>query len=101
MGMSHSADPKQGTFRYFAGGLAEKDLGKMVEGIVKQELLSGEYIVCRGEEENFEDLVTFALDKANKYLFQTWLPHHNLITEPFSAENIIGIQKIWSVWRYG
>lgn len=86
MGMSHSADPKQGTFRYFAGGLAEKDLGKMVEGIVKKELLSGEYIVCRVEAENFENLVTFALDKANKYLFQTWLPHHDLVTEPFSAE---------------
>ena len=35
---------------------------------------------------NFEDLVTDALNQSGKYLFGTWLPNHNLTTEPFSAE---------------
>ena len=51
-----------------------------------KELLTGEYIVCTIEAENFEDLVTVALNQANKYLFGTWLPRHGLTTEPFSAE---------------
>ena len=54
--------------------------------MVKRELSAGEYIVCRVEAENFEDLVTVALDQASKYFFGIWLPHHNLTTEPFSAE---------------
>ena len=31
-------------------------------------------------------MVTVKLDQANKYLFSTWLPRHNLTTEPFSVE---------------
>lgn len=58
----------------------------MNEGFIKKELPAGEYIVCGIEAESFEDLVTVALNQANKYLFGTWLPHHNLATEPFSAE---------------
>ena len=30
--------------------------------------------------------MTVALDQASKYLFGTWLQHHSLATEPFSAE---------------
>ncbi len=92
MGMSHSADPGQGTFLYFAGGLAKNvpdiktALDKSAAGFIERELPAGEYIVCRIEAENFEDLVTTALDQAHKYLFETWLPHHDLATEPFSAE---------------
>lgn len=40
----------------------------------------------RNNEPNFEDLVTVNLDRANKYLFGTWLPQYNLTTEPFSVE---------------
>lgn len=86
MGMSHSFDPRQGTFRYFAGGLVEDGSGELTGDVVKKELPEGEYIVCRVEAENFQELVTFALDQANKYLFQTWLPRHDLVTEPFSVE---------------
>lgn len=86
MGMSHSANPTQGTFTYFAGGLVKNIPEQIQEGFVKQELSAGEYIVCRIEAESFEELVTVALDQASKYLFGTWLPHHNLTTEPFSAE---------------
>lgn len=73
-------------FNYFAGGIVQKMPEQLPEGFVKQELLPGKYIACRIEAENFEDLVTVKLDQANKYLFSTWLPRHNLPTEPFSVE---------------
>ena len=86
MGMSHTADPERGIFTYFVGGLAQNVPDQMNEGFVKKELPAGEYIVCSIEAESFEDMVTTALNQANQYLFGTWLPHHNLATEPFSAE---------------
>ena len=86
MGMSHMGNSAQGFFMYFAGGLIKEIPNYIQEGFVKQELSAGEYIVCRIEAENFENLVTCALDQASKYLFGTWLPAHNLTTEPFSAE---------------
>ena len=86
MGMSHTEDMAQGFFTYFAGGLIENIPHHQQGDFVKRELAAGEYIVCRIEAENFEDLVTVALDQASKYLFGTWLPHHSLTTEPFSAE---------------
>lgn len=86
MGMSHTEDTAQGLFTYFVGGLTQNVPSQLQDGFVKKELPAGEYIVCKIEAEKFEDLVTSALDKANKYLFSTWLPHHNLTTEPFSAE---------------
>ena len=86
LGMSHSADPKLGTFRYFAGGLAKSGPGPLPDGMVLRELPAGEYAVCKVEAEDFETLVTVALNQASRYLFGTWLPQHNLITAPFSAE---------------
>lgn len=86
MGMSHTGDAARGFFTYFAGGLVKNIPGRLQDGFVKKELPAGEYIVCRIEAEKFEDLVTAALDQASKYLFGTWLPRHNLATEPFSAE---------------
>lgn len=86
MGMSHTGDATQGLFTYFAGGLGKNVPGQLQGGFVKRELPAGEYIVCKIEAEKFEDLVTVALDQASKYLFGTWLPHHNLATEPFSVE---------------
>lgn len=86
MGMSHTEDSAQGLFNYFAGGLVQNVPSQLQGGFVKKELPAGEYIVCKIEAEKFEDLVTVALDQASKYLFGTWLPHHNLATEPFSAE---------------
>ena len=58
----------------------------MQDDFTKKELPAGEYIVCKVEAEQFEGLVTVALNQAIKYLFGTWLPCHNLATEPFSAE---------------
>ena len=101
MGMSHTEDATQGLFTYFAGGFAKNVQGQLQDGFVKKELPAGEYIVCKIEAEKFEDLVTFALDQASKYLFGTWLPRHNLLTEPFSAEKYyrdaedIAYMEIW------
>ena len=86
MGMSHTEGTSQNLFTYFAGGLVQNIPDRLQDDFVKRELPAGEYIVCRVEAENFEDLVTVALDQASKYLFGIWLPHHNLTTEPFSAE---------------
>lgn len=86
MGMSHAEGTAQNLFTYFVGGLVQNNPDRLQDGFVKRELSVGEYIVCRVEAENFEDLVTVALDQASKYLFGIWLPHHNLTTEPFSAE---------------
>lgn len=86
LGMSHSANPKLGTFQYFAGKLAENSLASLPDGIVQRKLPTGEYIVCKVEAESFEALITVALNQASRYLFGTWLPQHSLTTEPFSAE---------------
>ena len=69
MGMSHGEDTVQNLFTYFAGGLVQNIPDRLQDGFVKRELPAGEYIVCRVEAENFEDLVTVALDQASKYLF--------------------------------
>ncbi|MCL2217272.1 MAG: hypothetical protein FWB91_09685, partial [Defluviitaleaceae bacterium] len=37
------------------------------------------------------ELTTSALGKSMNYLFSTWLPKHNLSTQPFSAEKYITI----------
>ncbi|MCI8492745.1 AraC family transcriptional regulator [Anaerotruncus sp.] len=85
LGMSYMAEPKKGIFQYFAGALL-LDKRSDTNGFVTKELPVGNYIVCKIEAENFAELVTQALDKANKYLFETWLPSHKLTIEPFSAE---------------
>lgn len=86
MGMSHMANPKKGTISYFVGGLANSPDISISNGMVKQILPVGEYLVCRIEAESFEELVTTALNQANKYLFETWLKNYELVTQPFSAE---------------
>ena len=101
MGMSHSTNPAQGAFAYFAGGLAKNIPQPMQEGFVKQELSAGEYIICRIEAENFEELVTAALNQAVKYLFGAWLPRHSLSTAPFSAEKYYrnaGDTALMEIW---
>lgn len=86
MGMSHTEDAAKGGFTYFTGGLAQNVPIQLQDAFVKAKLPAGEYIVCKIEAETFEDLVTVALNQASKYLFGTWMPHHHMATEPFSAE---------------
>ncbi|MBS4535221.1 AraC family transcriptional regulator [Clostridium sp. D2Q-14] len=86
LGMSHMANSEKGTFTYFAGSFAKSPNVEIRDPFIKQELPAGEYIVCSIEAETFEELVTTALDQANKYLFGTWLKNHSLVTQSFSAE---------------
>lgn len=75
---------EEGHFTYFAGGQAR--LNEQSEDFANWELPAGEYIVCSIEAEDFEHLVADTLYKAQGYLFGTWLPNHNMVTEAFCVE---------------
>ncbi|MEA5015510.1 MAG: AraC family transcriptional regulator [Candidatus Limiplasma sp.] len=75
---------KPGYYRYFGG--AEAVSSRAPEGYTSWELPEGEYIVCAFEAEDFEHLVTDALYKAQRYVFEMWLPNHGLSCKPFAAE---------------
>lgn len=83
IGVTHPCTD-DGYFLYFAGAKAESSA--IPTDFTSLELPVGEYIVCTFEAETFEALVMDALYKAQQYLFGTWLPGHNLQTEPFCAE---------------
>lgn len=85
IGVSHSANPDKGTFSYFVGDIAVST-DVFPNNMVGFTLPAEKYIVCKIESESFEELVTTALNQANKYLFETWLPNNKLITKPFMAE---------------
>lgn len=75
---------KEGYYRYFAGAQAiSKDVP---DGYDLWELSEGGYIVCMFEAENFKQLVTDGIYKAQGYLYNTWLPSHNIPTLHFCAE---------------
>ncbi len=63
---------------------------RLLEAIL-WELPAGEYVVCQFEAESFAELRTAAIDKALKYLLETWLVGHRLPIRPFSAEKYTGI----------
>jgi AraC family transcriptional regulator len=90
LGASMLSDANDGTFVYFAGALANEQASS-TEDTTPLELPSGEYVVCQFEAESFAELRTSAIDKALKYLFETWLPGHKLQIEPFSAEKYTAV----------
>lgn len=75
---------KAGYYSYFAGAAADSE--KTPDDFATWKLSAGEYIVCAFEAEDFEHLVMDAVYKAHKYLFETWLPRHQLTTMPFAVE---------------
>ena len=75
---------KPGHYRYFGG--SESEHGVVTEGCSIWELPAGAYVTCTFEAENFEQLVTDALFKAQRYLFEMWLPRHGLSCMPFAVE---------------
>ncbi|RDU24960.1 AraC family transcriptional regulator [Anaerosacchariphilus polymeriproducens] len=75
---------KDGCYRYFAG--AEANAPETAENFTTWELAKGEYIVCSFDAEDFEHLIMDAVYKAHKYLFETWLPNHKMISMPFAVE---------------
>ena len=84
-GMCYEANPAEGSFTYFTGALAQGDAPDN-DSLQTASLPAGEYIVCKIEAESFQRLVTEALDKASKYLYDTWLPRHKINTAPFCGE---------------
>lgn len=72
-------------FAYFAGA----ELGVSGESrppLAEWAMGAGEYAVCAFEAENFQLLVTEALNKARDYMLGLWIPNHRLAIEPFMAE---------------
>ncbi|ARE87509.1 Bacterial transcription activator, effector binding domain [Clostridium formicaceticum] len=47
---------------------------------------AGKYVVCRFEAENFHLLTTDVLDKAVKYMYETWLLKNEIKTELLMLE---------------
>lgn len=78
------AGTQEGYYCYFAG--AEVISNEPIDDYVSWELQEGEYVICSFEAEDFEHLVMDALYKAQRYLFETWLPNHKIVTKPFAAE---------------
>ncbi len=74
----------EGYFSYFAGAKYSSTVAPA--NFMNWELPAGDYIVCSFEAEDFEALVMDALYKAQSYLYNIWLPNHNLQTESFCAE---------------
>ena len=74
----------KGHFAYFAGAEVKGDTAQ--PGFDNWTLPNGDYVVCSFEAENFHQLTTDALQKAQGYMFNVWLPKHQLNSEPFMAE---------------
>lgn len=75
---------KEGYFSYFAGTKVSRQSSS--DSYQSWQMTEGEYIVCCFEAESFEDLVMDVLYKAQKYLFDVWLPKHGITTESFCLE---------------
>ncbi|MDF2925127.1 MAG: AraC family transcriptional regulator [Paenibacillaceae bacterium] len=83
LGVAYMGDAPEGHFTYFAGAEAETDIAG--EPFRSWQLPAQEYIICGFEAENFEKLVTVALNKAVKYT-GLWLKNRGLTMEAYSPE---------------
>ncbi len=83
LGDAYFGDAPEGHFTYFAG--AEVEESAEDARFIKRELPAREYIVCGFEAENFEQLVTVAVNKAVKYC-SFWLEKRGMTMEAYSLE---------------
>lgn len=83
LGVAYLGDAPEGYFTYFAGAEVVRETEDT--RFVKWELPERVYIVCSFEAENFEQLVTVALNKAVKYS-GLWLEKHRLTMDAYSPE---------------
>lgn len=83
VGVAYFGDAPEGHFTYYAG--AEVSQGTEEPRFTVWELPAREYVVCGFEAENFEQLVTCALNKAIKFS-RLWLENHHLTMEAYSPE---------------
>lgn len=79
-----SPSEKEGYLKYFVGK-ETLDINHQKD-FINWPMPSGNYIICSFEAENFHLLTTDALDKAVKYMYDTWLKKKGITTEPFMAE---------------
>ncbi|MCX7748403.1 MAG: AraC family transcriptional regulator [Clostridia bacterium] len=79
-----SPSEKAGYLSYFVG--AEIESAKTQNGFIHFEMPIGKYVVCAFEAEDFHQLTSDALNKAVKYMYDTWLLKNQIKTEPFMAE---------------
>ncbi|MDF2544061.1 MAG: AraC family transcriptional regulator [Herbinix sp.] len=87
VGVAYMGDALDGCFTYFAG--AEVLPGITDVYFKTWQLPAREYIVCGFEAENFQELVTVALNKAIKYS-GLWIEKHNLVMDMFAPELYYG-----------
>jgi len=106
IGASHMGDAPSGCFCYFAGAeIDSKDSAAIAENFRIWTLPANDYLICGFEAENFEELVTVALNKAIKYM-GLWQSKHNLKHEDFGAEIYFNVpdeadaayMEMWALW---
>lgn len=83
VGVAFLGDAPEGSFTYFAGAEVAPDAQSA--DFETWRLPAREYIVCGFEAENFEALITVAINKAVKFC-RLWLEKHNLTMEEYSPE---------------
>lgn len=69
-------------FDYFVGTESRRE----EQGVEMRTMPKGRYIVCTYEAEDFESLVSEALYKASRYLYDVWLPNRNMVPEPILVQ---------------
>lgn len=83
IGVAYLGDTPDGCFTYFAG--AEVGPTTRDDRFARWQLPANEYVICGFEAENFEHLVTVAINKVVKYSC-IWLEKHGLTTDTYSPE---------------
>lgn len=83
IGVAYIGDAPEGSFTYFAGGEVKAETENM--NYDTWSLPAREYVICGFEGEDFQLLVTEALNKAVKYSV-LWLEKHHLTMEVYSPE---------------
>lgn len=79
-----SPSEKEGYLKYFVG--SEVVSNEPQNEFINFKMPTGNYVVCAFEAEDFQLLTTNALDKAVKYMYETWLSKNEIKTEPFMIE---------------
>lgn len=88
VGVSYMGNAPKGYFTYFAGAEVSNDHKN--NNSFKTWVLPGrEYVVCGFEAENFQELVTVAINKAVKYSVR-WIEKHGLTMDMYSPEIYYG-----------
>ena len=105
IGVAYPGGAPEGCFPYFVGVEVEPDAN--AASFDTWTLPAAEYLICRFEAENFEELVTAALTKAIKYM-HLWQQKNGLRLEGFGAEIYysehdnnepdVCFMEMWSLW---